>query len=97
MIYAQARPGALPWLALLIGLSVVVVVVLFTAQIIRLTRQAIRYIPENAKGTAALARGDLTVARDIFWQSAEQTSSSQVSAIARHNLGWTLPAPLNAL
>ncbi|MDB4964280.1 MAG: hypothetical protein JWP01_4279 [Myxococcales bacterium] len=89
-IYVQARPGArFPTLVVLIGLSVVPVI-LFIAQMIRLTRQAIRFIPVNAKGSAALARGDLKVARDIFWQSAEQTSCSQVSAIARHNLGWTL-------
>lgn len=89
-IYVQTRPGAqLPLLELLIGLAVLPVV-LIAVQIIRLTRQAIRFIPENAKASAALARGDLKVARDILWQSAERTSSSQVSAIARHNLGWTL-------
>jgi tetratricopeptide (TPR) repeat protein len=89
-IYSMAGPGArTPLLALFIAIPVAIVL-LSTINVILYRRQARRFVDENAQGIAALARGELKIARDIFWRWAEVTKLSQVSALARHNLGWTL-------
>ena len=53
-------------------------------------RRMRRFMVENVRGVAAIGRGELEVARDLFWHWAEHARGSRASAIARHNLGWTL-------
>lgn len=65
-------------------------VLLIAVTTIRYQRQARRFMVANANGIAALARGDLSEARAIFWAWAETTKLPRASAIARHNLAWTL-------
>ena len=64
--------------------------VLTAANTIRFRRQARRFIVDNNEGIAALARGDLSYAHDVFWGWAGRTKLPGVSALARHNLAWTL-------
>lgn len=86
MLVGAAGSQAWIWvLALVVGF-----VIAGTINAISLRRQARRFTAENVLGVAALARGDLKQARELFWQWAEGTRSPHVSAIARHNLGWTL-------
>ncbi len=72
-------------LAMFNGLVILIVVVAM-----RIRRQWRRFAAENARGAAALARGDLKVARGIFGTWASTTRIARASAIARHNLGQTL-------
>ena len=76
-----------PSLALVFG---GLIVLLFSATVLRFRRQARRFVADNAHGIAALARGDLSRARDIYWTWAENTKVPRIAATARHNLAWTL-------
>jgi hypothetical protein len=72
------------------GVYVGFIIVLFVVNVMRFRRQWRRFVADNSEGIAALARGDLKAARDIFWRWAEGTKLPRASALARHNLGWTL-------
>jgi hypothetical protein len=72
------------------GAYVGFIVLVFVLTVVRFRRQGRRFVADNAKGLAAIARGDLGKAHDLFWQWAEGTKVPRISAIARHNLGWTL-------
>lgn len=56
----------------------------------RFDRQLKRFAVHNAEGLAALSRGEMNTARDIFWRWAETAKQSRISTFARHNLAWTL-------
>lgn len=60
------------------------------ARIVRYRGQARRFVVTNNQGLAALARGDLDEAQQIFTRCAATAKLSRISALARHNLAWTL-------
>ncbi len=72
-------------LAIFVGL-----VVLIAVMARRFRRQWRQFAADNATGAAALARGDLAIARDIFLRWGSKTRIPRTSAFARHNLGQTL-------
>lgn len=68
--------------------AVLVTFVVVSSFVVR--RQARRFIEETNAGIAALARGDLGRAREIFREWAENSSVPGAAALSRHNLGWIL-------
>lgn len=53
-------------------------------------RQAFRLSADMNQAGGALARGELKVAHDVYWECARATKLPYIAAIARHNLAWTL-------
>jgi hypothetical protein len=76
--------------AVIIGGIVGMVVVLTAIGIVLTTRRMRRCMDGVNDGIAALGRGELDRARDLFWHWSEQAPIARASAVARHNLGWTL-------
>lgn len=66
------------------------IIAIFAANVIRLRRQMTRFVRESNEGFAALARGDLRRAHDIYWAWSERAKFPRIAALSRHNLGWTL-------
>lgn len=69
-----------------VGLMVLILVGLTASNM----REMRRSQAEINEALARLARGELAYARDVFSGIAERTSLPIVSAVARHNLAWTL-------
>ncbi len=69
---------------------IVLLAVVFVVLFLRNYRQIQRFNVANGEANAALGNGDLVVARTIFSHWAQATKVPMVSALARHNLGWTL-------
>jgi hypothetical protein len=53
-------------------------------------QEAQRFMVDNQAALAALARGDFATAEDAYRRWALRTRVPGVSALARHNLAWTL-------
>jgi hypothetical protein len=66
------------------------IVVMGAVLAFRFKRQARRLVADINAGVKALSVGDLKSAHDLFWRSAEISRLPSLSAVARHNLGWTL-------
>src|SRR5450755_1963250 len=81
-LFVMAAPIAYAYIGAIGALTV--------ANMVRFRRQGRRFIADNNEGIAALARGDLSYARAIFWGWAGRTKLPGISALARHNLAWTL-------
>jgi hypothetical protein len=65
-------------------------VALTVIMMVRFNRQMKRFHRDNDEAVASLARGELQRARDAFWTWAERATVPRITALARHNLGWTL-------
>ena len=78
--------------AMVIGSAAVLAlpVIGWIVYVVRLRRRMQRFLVENVQGVAALGRGELQAAHDLFWRWAEDARATRASAVARHNLGWTL-------
>lgn len=90
VLYFQFRGGSV-WGPIAIvggvlgGLGVLVGVLLFIV-----VRRIRRFNLANQAATNALARGELAAARETFTHWAQTTRVPAISALARHNLAWTL-------
>lgn len=67
-----------------------IVLVAFVIGVIWQTKVFRRQHAAHDKGIEALARGELEIARQTFWQCAETTRSPMLAALASHNLAWVL-------
>lgn len=75
---------------LLFWLPIGVVVASFTVAVIRHRRRLTRFVRETDEGFAAMARGDLRRAHDIYRAWAERATNSRFAALSRHNLAWAV-------
>ncbi|MGE3547156.1 MAG: hypothetical protein AB7L28_24740, partial [Kofleriaceae bacterium] len=66
------------------------IAVLFLINMIRFARHRRQFIEDNNEAIAALTRGDLKTADEIYWYWAENSKLPAMTALATHNLAWTL-------
>ena len=57
---------------------------------VRAVRERRSFVREHNAAIAALARGELEKAHDVFRSWAKDTRVPRIAALSRHNLGWTL-------
>jgi tetratricopeptide (TPR) repeat protein len=89
--YAVFSGAASGWaIAAIIGGIIGLIVIVTTINLVITNRRLSMFMRDSNEGVAALARGELQRARDIFWRWAEDAPVPRASALARHNLGWTL-------
>jgi hypothetical protein len=84
--YVTADSSGRNWLVATYGGLLVLLVI----QLASVQRRVRRFVAANAVGMAALARGELQTALDIFAAWHAQPRPPRFAAVAQHNHGWTL-------
>ena len=74
------------WVAIALGAALVS----FFGLGIRVRRQIRQFNADNTRALAAVSRGELATAHDVFLDWSKRETAPQIRAIALHNLAWTL-------
>lgn len=88
IVYSMAQRGTS--LLLIAGVTAALVVLWLGLVLALNTRQLRRFLADNNAAVAALSRGELERAHDVFRRWSEKARAPAAAALARHNLGNAL-------
>lgn len=90
LLYLVSTPAQRGGVVTILLVGAGAMVVLFVINMVRFARHRRKFIEDNNEAIAALTRGDLKAADEIYWYWAENSKLPAMTALASHNLAWTL-------